>query len=131
MTVGIATVNVANKFLDLLCRAQAWTAPAGFFVKLHTADPGSAGATAAAGNTTRVGVTFSAASGGSITNSASVDWTSVSTAETYSHISFWDASSAGNFLGSAALTASKTVAVGDNFSLPASNLTISISPVAA
>ena len=46
MAVGLSTVNWANKVLDHMHRAQASTAPAGNFVKLHTADPGSAGATA-------------------------------------------------------------------------------------
>jgi len=130
MTVGLAAATL-NAWLDALVRSVPYSDPAGFFVKLHTADPGAAGATAAAANTTRVAVTAGAASAGSITNSASIDWTNVPNAETYSHVSFWDASTAGTFLGSAALTASKTVAVGDNFSIPISNLTIAITPVAA
>ena len=101
----------------------SFTAPAAVYAKLHTGDPGEAGTSNAAGNTTRVAITFGAASGGVITSSADVAWTSVSTAETYSHFSLWDASSGGNCLGSGALTVSKTVAVGDNFTLLSGQVT--------
>lgn len=130
MAVGIAAA-MANAALNALCRNTAWTQPAAFYVKLHTADPGAAGTTAAAGNTSRQAATFSAASAGSLTTSADINWTSVSTAETYSHVSFWDASSSGTFLGSNALTTPRTVAIGDNFTITAGQLTVAITPVAA
>lgn len=130
MATGLAS-GVANSLLAALCKATNYTAPTGFYVKLHTGDPGSAGTSNAAGNTTRQSVTFAAASGGSIASSADVTWTSVSTAETYSHASFWSASSSGTFIGSCAFTASKTVAVGDTATIPSTDLTLSLSPVAA
>lgn len=130
MTTGIAAA-VLNGWLNALCRAVDYTAPTGFYVKLHTGDPGSAGTSNAAGNTTRVAATCSAASGGSITNSSDINWTNVSTAETYSHVSFWSASTAGTFLGSDDLAVSRTVAVGDNFTIASGSLTIAITPVAA
>jgi hypothetical protein len=130
MATGLAS-GIANSILDSLARNVSWTPPAAFCVKLHTADPGAAGTTAPAGNTTRVAVTCSAAAAGSITNSGSIDWTNVGTAETYSHVSFWSATSAGTFLGSNALTTPRTVAVGDNFSIAASSLTLAITPIAA
>src|SRR3954454_24372712 len=113
MTTGLAS-GIANSILDALCRNVAWTQPAAFYVKLHTGDPGAAGTSNAAGNTTRTAATCSAASGGAITNSADIAWTSVSTAETYSHVSFWSANAAGTFLGSDDLAVARTVAVGDN-----------------
>lgn len=122
---------MANAALNALCRNVAWTQPAAFYVKLHIGDPGSAGASNAAGNTTRQSATFSAASAGSLTTSADVAWTNVSTAETYSHVSFWDASTNGTFLGSGALTASKLVAAGDNFTIVAGSLTVALTPLAA
>lgn len=130
MTTGLAS-GVANSILNSLCRAVSWTAPAAFYVKLHTGDPGSAGTANAAGNTTRVAATLSAASGGSITNSADINWTNVGTAETYSHVSFWDASSGGTFLGSDDLATARAVLVGDSFTIPASSLTIALTPIAA
>lgn len=130
MATGIASA-MANSMLNALCRNVAWTQPAAFYVKLHTADPGSAGATAAAANTTRQSAAFSASSAGAIQNNADIVWTNVSNSETYSHVSFWDASTAGTFLGSAALTASKAVTAGDTFTIASGSLTLSITPVAA
>ncbi len=130
MAVGIKD-TILNAWLNGLCRNIAWTQPAAFYVKLHLADPGSAGTTSPAANTTRVVVTFSAATGGTITNSAAVTWTNVPNAETYSHVSFWDASVAGTFLGSDDLATARTVAVGDNFEIPIGDLDIVITPVAA
>jgi hypothetical protein len=55
----------------------------------------------------------------------------VSTAETYSHVSFWDASTGGNFIASDNLVTPRTVAVGDPFTIPAGSLTVALSPIAA
>lgn len=129
MTVGLSTANLANKWLDML-GGTAFTAPTTVYVKLHTADPGASGATAASAETTRKALSWSAASAGSKSISASVSWTSWSAgSETISHISLWDASTSGNFLGSAALTSSKAVANSDTLTL--SSLSISLSPIAA
>jgi len=130
MAVGIAAA-ILNSWLDGLCRSVTWTEPVAFYVKLHLGDPGAAGAGSPAANTTRQAVTFSNATGGTITNSADVTWTSVPNAETYSHVSFWDASSAGTFLGSDDLAVSRTVAIGDNFTILAGDLDLAITPVAA
>ena len=130
MAVGLAS-GQANAILDALCRSVAYSDPAEFWVKLHTGDPGAAGASNAAGETTRKQATFSAASGGAITTSASLDWTAVSTSETYSHVSFWSASAAGTFLGSDALDTPRAVTAGDNFSIAAGDLDLSLTPIAA
>jgi hypothetical protein len=130
MAVGLAS-GVANSILDALCRSVAWSEPAEFWVKLHTGDPGAAGAGNAAGETTRKQATFSAASGGAITTSAALEWTNVSTSETYSHVSFWSASAAGTFLGSDALNASKAVVAADNFTIAAGDLDLDLTPIAA
>lgn len=130
MTVGLAS-GVANAFLDALGNASNYTAPTAFWVKLHTGDPGSAGTANAAGNTTRKQASFAAASGGAITTDADVDWTSVSNAETYSHVSFWSASVAGTFLGSDDLATPRAVLVGDNFTIVAGDIDLALTPVAA
>jgi hypothetical protein len=104
----------------------SYTAPAGVFLQLHTADPLDAGTTAVAGNNVRQAATFAAAANpaGTMATSATVTWTSVSTAETYTHWSLWDLSSAGNCLWTGALSASATVAVGDTFQITALTLTL-------
>lgn len=115
-----------NAVADAICNNTS-LAVAQVYVKLHTGDPGENGTSNVAGETTRKAASFGAASGGVCTSDADVNWTSVSTAETISHVSFWDASTNGNCLGSGALTASKTVAVGDTLSIPSGSLTLTIS----
>lgn len=130
MAVGISQANVAHQWLNWI-RGTATTAPSTIFVKLHTADPGSAGATAAAaGSTTRVAATFSAAAAGAIAlTGTNPQWTNGGTSETLSHISVWDASTAGNFLWSAALTASQAWVSTNTFTL--TTLGVSLTPIAA
>lgn len=130
MTVGLAS-GVANAFLDALGNATNYTAPAGFYVKLHTGDPGSAGTSNAATETTRQSASMAAASGGAITNDAAVTWTNVSTSETYSHVSFWSASSGGTFLGSDDLAVARAVTAGDTFTIATGDLDLAFTPIAA
>lgn len=130
MTVGLAA-GQANAILDALCRSVAYSDPAGFFVQLHIGDPGSAGTSNAAGNTTRQSVSFSAASAGAITSNADTTWTNVSNTETYSHVSFWSASTSGTFLGSDALDVARAVTAGDTFTIASGDLDLSISAIAA
>jgi hypothetical protein len=129
MAVGLSTANLANKWLDMM-GATAFTAPTNVYVKLHTGDPGSAGTSNASGTTTRAVVTWSAASAGSKAMSGTLSWASwAAGTETISHISIWDNSTAGNFLWSGALAASKTVNNGDTLQITA--LTLSLTPLAA
>jgi hypothetical protein len=126
MTAGVAATT-ANGWLNTW-RNTAASAVATVYVKLHVGDPGSAGTANAAAVTTRNQATWSSPSGGSMALSTLSAY-SMTTAETISHISFWDASSAGNFLGSAALSSSKTVANGDTLTF--TTLTVAVSPIAA
>lgn len=130
MAVGLHAVNLANGWLNLL-RNTAFTAKLNVYVQLHTADPGAAGTTAVSSVTTRPEVTFNAASAGSMTKLNTPSWASWAgtNGEIVSHISVWDATTAGNFLLSAALTASKTVNTGDTLNL--NTLTIALTPIAA
>ena len=98
------------------------------FVKLHTGDPGAAGTANASAVTTRNAITWNAPSGGSMTLSALASY-AMTTSETISHISFWDASTAGNFLESAALTAGVPVINGSTLTF--STLTVALTPIAA
>ena len=129
MALGLKD-TVSNAILNALCRNTAWSQPAAFYVKLHLGDPGTAGSANAATETTRKAATFSAASGGSITTSADISWTSYPAAETVSHVSFWDASTSGNYLGDAALTASQTLAIGNTLTIVAGQLTLSLNTAA-
>jgi hypothetical protein len=122
MTVGLSSTT-ANAMLD----GQLGTV----YVKLHTGDPGASGTANASANTTRVQSTRASASAGSQAQTGTApSWASwASGSETISHISLWSASTAGTFLGSAALTASKSIVNGDTLTL--SSLTASLTPIAA
>lgn len=102
----------------------SYTAPAAVYAKLHTGDPGEDGTSNAAGNTSRQAVEFGAASGGVISLTNTPSWTNVSTTETYSYVSLWDNSTAGNCLGSGALSSSVSVTSGDTFTLTALTITL-------
>lgn len=130
MAVGSSTVNLANRWLDML-GGTAFTAPAGAYAKLHTADPGAAGATAAAvGDATRKQITWGAAASGSKAMTAMASaWTNGGTTETITHVSVWDASTAGNFLYSFALTASQAWVLNNTFSLTSHSY--ALTPLAA
>lgn len=131
MALGLAS-GIAQAILNALCRNVPWTQPAAFYIKLHTADPGATGATAPFGDTTRKQATFSAAAAdGTITTSADINWTNVSAAGTVSHVSFWDAASGGAFLGSDDLATPRTLAIGDNFTILAGDVDLSLTPIAA
>lgn len=113
-----------EKILDHLTGTTSWTAPSGVYVKLHTGDPGEACTSNAATEATRKVITFSAASSGAITSAATIEWTNVSTTETYSHWSLWDASTGGNALWYGALSSSAAVTAGDTFQITQLQLTL-------
>lgn len=94
------------------------------YLKLHTGDPGEDGTANAATEATRQAVSFSAASSGSMASSATVTWTNVSTTETYTHWSMWDASSSGNCLWTGSLASSASVDAGDTFQITSLTLTL-------
>lgn len=116
MAEGLGTAG-ANTALDALVAAYPW-------VKLHTAAPGSAGTANAATETTRKQVTWAAASGGSVANSAIVQWTNISGSQDATHFSAWTASSAGTFGFSGTITANAYTA-GDTYEVAVGALTAS------
>lgn len=109
-------------FLDTL-RGTSYSAAA-TYLKLHTGDPGEAGTSNAATETARKSVSFSAASSGSMSSSATVEWTNVAATETYSHWSLWDNSTSGNCLWTGALASSAAVTAGDTFQITSLTLTL-------
>jgi hypothetical protein len=112
------------KILDHTTGTAAWTMPSNAYLKLHLGDPGEDATSNAAVEDTRKEATFAAASSGAIATSATVEWTDVSTTETYTHWSLWDASTAGNPLWTGALSASAAVTAGDTFQI--TSLTLSL-----
>jgi hypothetical protein len=116
------------ELLDAVFNADVGTLPIeNVYVKLHIGDPGEDGTGNAAAETDRVEMTAGAAAAGATTNDNAITWTNVSNAETYSHISLWDNSTAGNCLMYGALSASKAVNAGDTFTIAAGDLDVTFS----
>jgi hypothetical protein len=112
------------KLLEHVTGKTSFTLPTNVYLKLHTGDPGEDCTSNAATEATRKITAWATASAGAIATSATVEWTNVSTTETYTHWSMWDASTAGNPLWSGALSASAAVTSGDTFQI--TSLTLSL-----
>jgi mono/diheme cytochrome c family protein len=104
----------------------AFTQPSGVYVKLHLGDPGEDSTANAAVETTRKVVTFAAAASGQKASNSQVQWTNVAATETYSHVSLWDAATAGNTLWSGALTSPVAVTATGTFTIASGALVMSI-----
>lgn len=129
MAVGFSTANVANSFLNHLTGGTAWTQPAARYAEMHIGDPGASGTANPSVVTTRSAITYAAASAGAVAITGTNPSFSMTASETLTHVAVWSASSGGNFLWSAALSASKAVGSGDTYTL--TSVGISQGPLAA
>ena len=86
----------------------------GRWCSLHTADPGTTGASEVAGST-RAQTTYPAASGGSATGTPA--GILVPTGGPYTHWGVWTASSGGTFISGGALPAPQTYATPGTYNL--------------
>ena len=130
MALGFASAEAA-KILDCYFNQGNITAPTAIWMKLHVGDPGSAGTSNAATETTRKDVTavFAAASGGTVTSNVAVSWTTVAGSEDYTHFSIWSASTGGTFYFSGSITAN-AVTAGDTFTFASGDIDATISTAA-
>lgn len=117
MATGIAVAG-ANTALDAIRTDTP-------FIQLHTGDPGAAGTSNVATETTRKAVTFSAAGSGTMTNSAQIQWTNIAGSQDATFFTIWNASSAGTFKFSGTITANAYVA-GDTYTIAISGLTLDV-----
>ena len=113
-----------NELLDTLDGSGSAYSASATYLKLHLGDPGENGTGSPAAETTRKAVYFGAASGGSKTSTATVEWTLVAATEVYTHWSLWDNSTAGNCLWYGALSANASVTAGDTFEITSLTLTL-------
>lgn len=116
--MGTFSTAAKNTMLDSL--GALW-------VKLHTADPGAAGTTAPATNTTRKAASLAAASSGSRVSNAEARWTTGETStETITHVSFWTASTGGTFQGSDDLPSGVAVTAGEEFFIASGDISLGL-----
>ena len=114
-----------NKLLDHALRNTSYTPVATVYLAWYVGRPTDAGSGGAEVAVTRQAATFGAASGGSVSNSSSISFTSMP-AVTVTHLGVFDASSGGNQLFHGALSASVVSASGDTFTIAANDLDITL-----
>jgi len=117
-----------TEILDHVFAGNAYTAPATIYIGLHTSNPDEddSGTEVSGGSYARQSMAFTV-SGNTASNSAAVEFpTATASWGTISHVGLYDASTAGNLLAYAALTASKTIDSGDVFRVPSGDLDITL-----
>ena len=112
----------ANKVFDAILNNQSFAVTV-CYVQLHIGDPGAAGTSNQATDTTRKAVPGASPAGGEITTDSVITWAPIAAppgGEDATHFSLWDASTGGNFIGSGTITAQPynngdtvTIAAGD------------------
>ena len=123
MATGLSAY-LCNSFLDALGNNTSY-AVTQVYIKLHVGDPGAAGTSNAATETTRKSVSFGAASTGAIASDADISWTNIAGSQDATHFTAWDNISAGNFLFSGTITGNAYTA-GDTYTISSGNLTASL-----
>ncbi len=123
MATGLSSY-LANSFMDSLGNASSF-AVSTVYIQLHTANPGSAGTSSIALETSRSTASFASSSSGQITSDADVSWVAITGSETVLFFTAWDASTSGNFLFSGSVTANPYTA-GDTFTITSGSLTASL-----
>jgi len=123
MAVGISTY-LANAWMNALGNATSFSVTTAY-VKLHVGDPGSAGTSNAATETTRKAVSFAAASNGALASDADVTWTNIAGSQDATHFTAWDNATTGNFLFSGTITGNAYTA-GDTYTISSGGLTVSL-----
>lgn len=117
-----------TELLDHVFTNSAYTSPTTVYVSLHTANPDedASGTEVSGGGYVRQSGSFSV-TGNTATTTAAVEYpTATADYGTVSHVAIWDASTGGNMLAYAALTASKTISTGDVFRIPTGDLDITL-----
>jgi len=125
--------DLETKVMNHLFGLASWTAPSGLFVSLHTADPGETGASEVSGNgyarvSAGIGASNWTITAQTVTNDNALTFTGPTPAAwgTITHFGISDASVAGNFVGGAALTSSRSSVINVDLSFAASALTATL-----
>jgi hypothetical protein len=117
-----------TEILDHVFAGAAYTAPSTLYLGLFTGAPGEAGGgTELSGSAyVRKPIAFTT-SGDTTSNNAAVEFpTATGSWGTVTHVGVFDASSSGNLMVYATLSASKAVASGDVFRVPSGDLDITL-----
>ena len=117
-----------NKVLDHVFGGVAYSAPATLYLALYTSDPGddNSGTECSGTAYARQTIAFTVVND-TASNTSAVEFPTAGSAwGTITHVGILDALTSGNLLAHGALTASKTIASGDVFRVPAGDLDITL-----
>tara|TARA_R110002153_G_scaffold1447_4_gene7416 strand:+ start:1469 stop:1849 length:381 start_codon:yes stop_codon:yes gene_type:complete len=117
-----------TEILDHVFGGNAYTAPSNLYLGLYTATPiDTGGGTELSGSGyARLAMAMSV-SGNLATNSAAEEFaTATGSWGTVTHVGVFDAATSGNLMAYGTLSASKAVATGDVFRIPAGDLDITL-----
>jgi len=122
------TNHLETEILDHVFAGNAYTAPSTLYLGLYTATPDdTGGGTELSGSGYVRQAMAMTVSGNTASNSAAEEFaTATGSWGTITHVGVFDASSGGNLLAYGALTASKAIATGDVFRIPAGDLDITL-----
>ena len=119
---------LSNEILDHVFSGNAFTAPSNYYVALYTVSPTASGGgtEVTGGGYVRQTATFTTSATQS-TNQSAIEFPTASAAYgTVVAAAVMDATSGGNLLAFANLTAAKTIAIGDVLRIPANDLDINL-----
>jgi hypothetical protein len=117
-----------TKVLGHVFGATAYSAPGTIYLGLFTSNPAEdgSGTEISGSGYARKSVAFTV-SGNTASNSAAVEFdTATGSWGTITHVGIFDASTSGNLMAYAALTASKAIETGDVFRVPSGDLDITL-----
>ena len=122
--VGLSQTNLIHPWLNAL-RGTSFSV-ASLYIQIHTGIPGASGSTGVSvGDPTRKTVSFSAAAANAIALTGTLPvFTNGGTSETITHVSFWDASSGGNFRWSSSLGTAKPWSSADQITITSAGLSV-------
>ena len=117
-----------TEILDHVFGGNAYTAPVTLYTGLYTAAPSdTGGGTELSGNGYARQATAFTVTGNTASNTDAEEWaTATGSWGTITHVGVFDASTGGNLMAYGTLTASKTIATGDVFRIPAGDLDITL-----
>lgn len=125
--MAAASTYLANKLLDHALGVNSFTMPNPVYVALNTSDPTAAGDNTeySGGSYARYAASFSTAIDAATSNPGIITFNSLGVT-TITHVSIWDASTAGNMLFFGELNDPITTANGDNLNFDAGDLDLAI-----
>ena len=117
-----------TEVLDHVFGGNAYTAPVTLYTGLYTAAPSdTGGGTELSGDGYARQATAFTVTGNTASNTSAEEWaTATGSWGTITHVGVFDASTGGNLMAYGTLTASKTIATGDVFRIPAGDLDITL-----